>query len=893
MEEKIIIEIQDKIPSSIEAKLKGIGNAAELSALRLERAKNATATSAERLIQAQRKSETEMQRLIRTTAQAESAVLRLKNAQDKLNNSASKYSGSKSSSGISSMVKGGLAALGLGMGINEIVDLSNEYTVLDNKIKVVTDSARQHDEVMNQVFEIANKTRTGVSDTATAFQRLDMALAPLGASQAETLRMTETINKAFIIGGASTEEAAGALRQLTQAFNAGKLAGDEYRSVSENAPIIMEALSKSLGKTKGELKTMSAQGEITSQVLRKALNEAIGSVDERFAKTNITLGQSVNILKNQLIEAIGLVENKTGVFSKIANVIVEFADNIIPLTQSVALTTDAVIDLAGALTDIGSEKTISGFVFLRRTIQGLAFMIYGLGDAIKFVKLISLDLAKITLGTFANVLKGLNAVNEAKIKVASFFGQSFQSEKDTKGTLEPYIEMLKLVNGELQNTSDSITDSEDAYTKWIKKIDEAENSTGGFTKTLDALRKARKDLEDEEKRRNAARNALKANPAKYKANDPLQALFDDKVIRKQADDINQIYKDYNAELANSIQLTKYYGPELENMTQLKQFEMKLAEKGMYLAPIEQQARLKEIEDLRQLNLLQQQRNSLYSQTIGQKEQIATMFTAVQAGVPGATTDELMMAGFGSQMEGTQTEYNNKLKQEADFRKQLKEMADKDSKYKKYLNEYDQKEDQKKFKAKMGYASDFFENMSSLQKSGSIELFRIGQAAAIAQATINSMLAITEVWAAKDIPVTAKGAVSAAISVAMAMQVANIASQEPGFKEGGYTGNMDVNKVAGVVHGKEFVSNAAATARNRSTLEAMNRGETIGNGVYLTIENYGTSKGFDVETEENRIRIIARDEVAKNTPDLVASEISNPNSRTSKALNRNTNVTRKR
>jgi len=122
----------------------------------------------------------------------------------------------------------------------------------------------------------------------------------------------------------------------------------------------------------------------------------------------------------------------------------------------------------------------------------------------------------------------------------------------------------------------------------------------------------------------------------------------------------------------------------------------------------------------------------------------------------------------------------------------------------------------------------------------------------------------------------------------------------GFQSGGYTGEMGVGQVAGVVHGKEFVMNAEATARNRPTLEAMNKGASVGGGaqVSVSIENYGTSKDFEVQQlSETDIRIIARDEakqaVRQEAPGVISAEISNPNSNVSKSLTRNTQTQRRR
>lgn len=123
------------------------------------------------------------------------------------------------------------------------------------------------------------------------------------------------------------------------------------------------------------------------------------------------------------------------------------------------------------------------------------------------------------------------------------------------------------------------------------------------------------------------------------------------------------------------------------------------------------------------------------------------------------------------------------------------------------------------------AQDFFGNLATLSRSGNKKLANIGKAAAVAQATIDGILAVQKALASAPPPVNY--AMAAAVGVAAAANVAAILKQ--GYMDGGYTGNAATNEVAGVVHGREFVVNADATARNRSALEAMNRGQQVGTG----------------------------------------------------------------
>jgi len=217
---------------------------------------------------------------------------------------------------------------------------------------------------------------------------------------------------------------------------------------------------------------------------------------------------------------------------------------------------------------------------------------------------------------------------------------------------------------------------------------------------------------------------------------------------------------------------------------------------------------------------------------------------------------------------------------------------------------DQTAQQAKLNAQLQYdqlrlrgQSEFYGNLASLQRSSNSKLAAIGKAAAVAQATIDAYLAINKALA--TIPPPLSYAVAGAIGLAAFANVQSILSTK-GYMTGGYTGDGAATQIAGVTHGQEFVVNRSATAKNRQTLEAMNRGQTIGTsgGVTVEIQNYGTSKNFVVDQmSPSQVRIIARDEaesvVAAKAPAIIAADMDNPNSRTSKSMARNLRTSRNR
>lgn len=145
-----------------------------------------------------------------------------------------------------------------------------------------------------------------------------------------------------------------------------------------------------------------------------------------------------------------------------------------------------------------------------------------------------------------------------------------------------------------------------------------------------------------------------------------------------------------------------------------------------------------------------------------------------------------------------------------------------------------------------------------------------------------------------ITTNAQNVVAAAAGQA-AGQAAQVAGNPAGgFYSGGYTGNLPTGDVAGVTHGQEFVMSAAATRRiGRSNLEKMNSGGSVGAKMEVTVINRDIpSADFEVrQMDDNRVEIIAKRVAHRETPLIMSQELSNPNSRSSKALTSNTSAKR--
>lgn len=222
-----------------------------------------------------------------------------------------------------------LMTAGLGIqGLGQFIQMSDKMKTLAAQVKFVTNSFEEYKAVQSQLFSISQRTRADLEATTTIYARSARALKDYGYSQERILTFTETLNKAMAVGGVGAQEQASALFQLSQALGSGRLQGDEFRTIAETAPIILDVVAQYMGKTRSEVKQLASEGKITSQLLFEAITGATEKISADFEKMPLTFGQAMTQLKNQTLKFVDDVGNRSGIFDGMAASVSFLAKNI-------------------------------------------------------------------------------------------------------------------------------------------------------------------------------------------------------------------------------------------------------------------------------------------------------------------------------------------------------------------------------------------------------------------------------------------------------------------------------------------------------------------------------------------------------------------------------------
>lgn len=233
------------------------------------------------------------------------------------------------------VAKTALAGLVASFGIGELVKLTDQYTKFTAQLRLASTSTTQYAQAYRDVSRIAKDAQADLAATGTLYARIANGTRELGLAQTKVAEITETVNLSLKVSGATGQESASAMLQLSQAFASGTLRGEEFNAVNEAAPRLMKALADGIGMPVGALKQMASDGKLTSSVLADALPRALGELRKEAAAVQ-TISGAFTVLKNNVLEFVGAQAQSSGAVSVVTRGIGVLADNLNVLAAAAA-----------------------------------------------------------------------------------------------------------------------------------------------------------------------------------------------------------------------------------------------------------------------------------------------------------------------------------------------------------------------------------------------------------------------------------------------------------------------------------------------------------------------------------------------------------------------------
>lgn len=234
------------------------------------------------------------------------------NAQSKAVGSINTWSGfntgavraTKSTHNLYNAIRRTVFLLGTLRGLQSLANVADTMMNANARINNITNDLAKTKYYMDTIYLSAQRSRASFTDTANSVGKLaTLAGSAFGGSMEQVIAFTELMNKLFVISGASAAEASNAMYQLTQAMAAGKLQGDEMRSILENAPMLAQKIADKMGVAVGKVKQLGAEGKITADIIKEALFESADEIEKKFENMPKTIGQTWTEICNHALNA--------------------------------------------------------------------------------------------------------------------------------------------------------------------------------------------------------------------------------------------------------------------------------------------------------------------------------------------------------------------------------------------------------------------------------------------------------------------------------------------------------------------------------------------------------------------------------------------------------------
>ncbi len=224
--------------------------------------------------------------------------------------------GTEQANKLMNMIKGAVAVYVSVQTVQKALDLSDQLTSTTARLNLMNDGLQTTQDLQNMIYLSAERSRGSYQQTADAVSKLGLMAGDAFSSSEEIIAFMEQLNKQFTIAGTEAAGIDAAMLQLTQAMGSGVLRGEEYNSVLEQAPNIIQAIADYLDVPKGQLKDMAAEGQITAEIVKNAMFAAADETNAKFESMPKTFSQIWTSFQNNALIAFQPVLNR---LNKLAN----------------------------------------------------------------------------------------------------------------------------------------------------------------------------------------------------------------------------------------------------------------------------------------------------------------------------------------------------------------------------------------------------------------------------------------------------------------------------------------------------------------------------------------------------------------------------------------------
>ena len=153
----------------------------------------------------------------------------------------------------------------------QAVNTASNFQALELRMKVLTSEFGEFAGAQELVRKAQDRFNLSIVEATKGVTDIFARLRPLGISLKDIETTFIGFNTIAKLAGLNATEASAAFTQLAQGLGSGRLQGDEFRSIAEQVPQLLKAISDETGIASGKLKDFASKGLLKSDIILRAL----------------------------------------------------------------------------------------------------------------------------------------------------------------------------------------------------------------------------------------------------------------------------------------------------------------------------------------------------------------------------------------------------------------------------------------------------------------------------------------------------------------------------------------------------------------------------------------------------------------------------------------------
>ena len=298
------------------------------------------------------------------------------------------------------------------MGVNKLVDMSDELTLTTARLDMMNDKVQTTPELLNMVYQSAQNARGSLTDMADVVARFGNNAKDAFSSSREVVDFANLVQKQMTIAGAGTQEASNAMLQLSQALGSGVLRGDELNSIFEQAPNLIQSVATYMDVPIGKIREMAQEGKLSAAIVKNAIFADADNINAKFQQMPMTWGQVWTTMSNAatmqlqpLLEKINSIANSSQFQTFAANAV-----------NAVGLISNALIGLIDLIGGVASFVT-DNWGMIEPVVMGIVFALVAYNAVMAITN---------TLNAISAIRAGVKAAADAMQAGATFAATAAQ-----------------------------------------------------------------------------------------------------------------------------------------------------------------------------------------------------------------------------------------------------------------------------------------------------------------------------------------------------------------------------------------------------------------------------------------------------------------------------------